>query len=171
LIAIPALRSAPCGLLAEVRALRTRIRKLGQIELWEISIVTFLLLSGARVRAVKDARGAASPESDGLFLRYPRFSFARKQAERDWQAVAPAAAAAPGTTSPAANGKRLETVQANRQTAPRRRRAQAGARASRGVRRTVSGRNGIHCQSDATTVRRLSRHVPRLGPVQAPGSC
>jgi hypothetical protein len=58
--------------------------------------------------------------SDRLFMRYPRFSFARKQAERDWQTVAPAAAAAPGTTSPAANGKRPETVRAKRGAPPRR---------------------------------------------------
>ena len=35
---------------------KTRIRRLMQIELWEISIVTFPLLPGARVRAVKQAR-------------------------------------------------------------------------------------------------------------------
>jgi len=35
---------------------KTRIRKLVEIELWEISIVTFPLLPGARVRAVKQAR-------------------------------------------------------------------------------------------------------------------
>jgi len=35
---------------------KTRIRKLHQIDLWEISIVTFPLLPGARVRAVKQAR-------------------------------------------------------------------------------------------------------------------
>jgi HK97 family phage prohead protease len=34
---------------------KTRIRKLDQIDLWEISIVTFPLLPGARVRAVKEA--------------------------------------------------------------------------------------------------------------------
>jgi HK97 family phage prohead protease len=34
---------------------KTRIRKLDQIDLWEISIVTFPLLPGARVRAVKAA--------------------------------------------------------------------------------------------------------------------
>ncbi|MDC7787581.1 HK97 family phage prohead protease [Rhodoplanes sp. TEM] len=40
----------------------TRIRKLEAIDLWEISIVTFPLLAGARVRAVKSAaprRGGA----------------------------------------------------------------------------------------------------------------
>jgi HK97 family phage prohead protease len=35
---------------------KTRVRKLHQIDLWEISIVTFPLLPGARVRAVKQAR-------------------------------------------------------------------------------------------------------------------
>jgi HK97 family phage prohead protease len=35
---------------------KTRIRKLTEIELWEISIVTFPLLPGARVRAVKEAK-------------------------------------------------------------------------------------------------------------------
>jgi len=34
----------------------TRIRKLYQVDLWEISIVTFPLLAGARVRAVKSVR-------------------------------------------------------------------------------------------------------------------
>jgi HK97 family phage prohead protease len=33
---------------------RTRVRKLYQVDLWEISIVTFPLLAGARVRAVKE---------------------------------------------------------------------------------------------------------------------
>jgi len=35
---------------------KTRIRRLDQIDLWEISIVTFPLLPGARVRAVKQAK-------------------------------------------------------------------------------------------------------------------
>lgn len=34
---------------------RTRIRRLYQVDLWEVSIVTFPLLTGARVRAVKGA--------------------------------------------------------------------------------------------------------------------
>lgn len=37
---------------------RTRVRKLYQVDLWEISIVTFPLLHGARVRAVKRAAPA-----------------------------------------------------------------------------------------------------------------
>ena len=40
---------------------RTRIRKLEAIDLWEISIVTFPLLPGARVRAVKEARQPSRP--------------------------------------------------------------------------------------------------------------
>jgi HK97 family phage prohead protease len=52
---------------------RTRVRSLLAVDLWEISIVTFPLLAGARVRAVKHAP--------------PRASFARARAERDWRAV------------------------------------------------------------------------------------
>ncbi|MEH2483870.1 HK97 family phage prohead protease [Nitrobacteraceae bacterium AZCC 2146] len=50
---------------------RTRVRKLYQVDLWEISIVTFPLLNGARVNAVKEA-----PPSR-----------LRAQAEREWQAM------------------------------------------------------------------------------------
>ncbi|MDB5654298.1 MAG: prohead peptidase [Tardiphaga sp.] len=50
---------------------RTRVRKLYQVDLWEISIVTFPLLDGARVAAVKQAP----------------VSRLRAQAERDWQAM------------------------------------------------------------------------------------
>jgi uncharacterized protein len=53
---------------------RTRIRKLEAIDLWEISIVTFPLLAGARVRALKEAR-----------LPPPKLSFARARAEREWR--------------------------------------------------------------------------------------
>ena len=34
---------------------KTRIRRLYQVDLWEISIVTFPLLAGARIEAVKAA--------------------------------------------------------------------------------------------------------------------
>lgn len=54
---------------------RTRVRSLLAVDLWEISIVTFPLLAGARVRAVKQA---SSP---------PRASFARARAEADWRAL------------------------------------------------------------------------------------
>ena len=61
---------------------RTRVRSLLAVDLWEISIVTFPLLAGARVRAVKQA---FSP---------PALSHARTRAEREWGRVAGAAAAA-----------------------------------------------------------------------------
>ncbi len=51
------------------------MRKLDQVDLWEISIVTFPLLAGARVRAVKEA--AVPPPA--------RLSFARARAEREWR--------------------------------------------------------------------------------------
>jgi HK97 family phage prohead protease len=53
---------------------KTRVRRLEAVELWEISIVTFPLLSGARVHAVKEAH--ARPQSR-----------ARMRAERDWRAA------------------------------------------------------------------------------------
>jgi len=51
---------------------RTRIRRLVAVDLWEISIVTFPLLAGARVRAVKQAPSQ------------PKASHARTRAEREW---------------------------------------------------------------------------------------
>lgn len=54
---------------------RTRVRALHQVDLWEISIVTFPLLDGARVSAVKQAPVSRS----------------RSQAERDWAMLAGAA--------------------------------------------------------------------------------
>lgn len=54
---------------------KTRVLSLLAVDLWEISIVTFPLLAGARVRAVKAAN---SP---------PRPSFARMRAEQDWRAA------------------------------------------------------------------------------------
>ncbi len=50
---------------------RSRVRKLYQVDLWEISVVTFPLLNGARVNAVKQA-----PPSR-----------LRAQAERQWRAM------------------------------------------------------------------------------------
>jgi HK97 family phage prohead protease len=44
---------------------KTRIRKLEAIDLWEISIVTFPLLPGARVRAVKEASPAMASAASG----------------------------------------------------------------------------------------------------------
>ena len=49
---------------------RSRVRQLYQVDLWEISIVTFPLLQGARVSAVKTM---------------PDVSMRRAQAERAWQ--------------------------------------------------------------------------------------
>jgi len=60
---------------------RTRIRSLLAVDLWEISIVTFPLLAGARVAAVKEV--ASRPLSQ-----------ARTRAEREWMRVAGAAGAA-----------------------------------------------------------------------------
>jgi HK97 family phage prohead protease len=54
---------------------KTRVRALHAVDLWEISIVTFPLLAGARVHAVKQA---SSP---------PRTSIARRRAETDWAKV------------------------------------------------------------------------------------
>ena len=54
----------------------SRVRKIIDLDLWEISIVTFPLLAGARVRAVKGS--VSSP---------PQPSFARARAEREWERV------------------------------------------------------------------------------------
>ncbi len=52
---------------------KSRVRKLDQVDLWEISIVTFPLLNGARVDTVKQATMA------------PKASHARARAERAWR--------------------------------------------------------------------------------------
>ena len=57
----------------------SRVRKLIDVDLWEISIVTFPLLNGARVTAVKDL---AAGRDERLFRRRPRLSFARTPAPR-----------------------------------------------------------------------------------------
>jgi HK97 family phage prohead protease len=54
---------------------KTRVRKLSIVDLWEISVVTFPLLAGARVHAVKGS-AASSPS---------RLSPARARAETAWQ--------------------------------------------------------------------------------------
>jgi uncharacterized protein len=46
---------------------KSRIRKLDAIDLWEISLVTFPLLAGARVRAVKESRLPSQPLSPRPF--------------------------------------------------------------------------------------------------------
>jgi HK97 family phage prohead protease len=60
---------------------KTRVRALHAVDLWEISIVTFPLLAGARVQAVKQA-GSRSP------------SRARTRAEHEWTQMAGAACTA-----------------------------------------------------------------------------
>lgn len=52
---------------------RSRVRRLYQVDLWEISIVTFPLLNGARVSAVKQAP--------------PKLSRLREAAEAEWRAM------------------------------------------------------------------------------------
>ena len=51
---------------------KTRVRALHAVDLWEISIVTFPLLAGARVRSVKQAHSPL------------KASYARTRAEKDW---------------------------------------------------------------------------------------
>ena len=70
---------------------RTRIRRIEQLDLWEISIVTFPLLTG-RARACRQGRAAAAAQRRGdrherLFRRYPRFSFSRSRAEAEWKSI------------------------------------------------------------------------------------
>ena len=54
----------------------SRVRRIIDLDLWEISIVTFPLLAGARVRAAKGS--VSSPLKP---------SYARARAEREWSAV------------------------------------------------------------------------------------
>jgi phage head maturation protease len=54
----------------------SRVRKIHELELWEISIVTFPLLAGARVRAVKGSGLPSRPLSP-----------ARARAEAAWDGV------------------------------------------------------------------------------------
>jgi hypothetical protein len=76
---------------------RSRIRRLAAVDLWEISIVTFPLLAGARVHAVKQA---TSP---------PQLSHARTRAERAWGKLAGAAdVPAPASSAPRGRAPRDE---------------------------------------------------------------
>jgi HK97 family phage prohead protease len=54
---------------------KTRVRRLYAVDLWEISIVTFPLLAGARVHAVKQAPSR------------PSLSRARTRAEGEWRGI------------------------------------------------------------------------------------
>jgi HK97 family phage prohead protease len=86
---------------------KTKIRRLDAIDLWEISIVTFPLLPGARVRAVKEmrlhsraplpavrTRNAAPVDlsvrrfhPERLFRRQPRFRFGGGEPALNWRDV------------------------------------------------------------------------------------
>jgi uncharacterized protein len=87
---------------------KTRVRKLHHVELWEISIVTFPLLAGARVSSIKQRRALEVPRvkdrDERLMRRHPVVSFARARAETQWRAatvgtVLGAARRAPSTAS------------------------------------------------------------------------
>jgi uncharacterized protein len=65
---------------------KTRIRRLHQVDLWEISLVTFPLLDGARVEAVKQTR-------------------LRTAAEHEWQQVLGSGAGAGAPPTPARRGR------------------------------------------------------------------
>jgi|GEM_PF-251382 len=58
----------------------TRVRRLYAVDLWEISIVTFPLLSGARVRRIK---GESAAEVANVPGRLPRRSLVRARSERE----------------------------------------------------------------------------------------
>ena len=80
---------------------KTRVRKLYAIDLWEISIVTFPLLPGARVHAVKEAPSrplharTRNPEvvdvstqrlePERFFRRKPRYRFGKGQDRLSWR--------------------------------------------------------------------------------------
>ena len=71
---------------------KTRVRKLYQVDLWEISIVTFPLLAGARVRNVKQCavRKSGSRFCDKTAHQSetapkPVLSRLRTRAEREWR--------------------------------------------------------------------------------------
>lgn len=65
---------------------RSRIRRLHQVDLWEISLVTFPLLDGARVDAVKQSR-------------------LRTAAEREWQQLISSGSGADAPPPPARRGR------------------------------------------------------------------
>ena len=72
---------------------KTRVRRLHHVDLWEISIVSFPLLNGARVEAVKQI--GPPMQDERLLRRFPRLSFARKRAEHEWNGVPGRAEAQP----------------------------------------------------------------------------
>src|SRR5579884_2314202 len=74
---------------------KTRVRSLLAVDLWEISIVTFPLLDGARVQTVKQA---SSP---------PRLSHARTRAEAEWKKLAVASEAKQSLHAPRTSSVRM----------------------------------------------------------------
>ena len=80
---------------------RTRVRALLAVDLWEISIVTFPLLAGARVHAVKDAASR-------------RPSFARTRAEAEWCGVVGGEGASPLASSRPLAPLRVERLRRRR---------------------------------------------------------
>jgi len=75
---------------------KTRVRRLYQVDLWEISIVTFPLLNGARVSTVKQT---------------PRQSLQRRAAEAAWRGVQNAASeSASAADAPALPARRGRTA-------------------------------------------------------------
>jgi HK97 family phage prohead protease len=85
---------------------RTRVRSLVAVDLWEISIVTFPLLSGARVHAVKVAPSR------------PQLSHARTRAEKEWGRVAaPRPVVAPAGSQFSPRVPRLARLHARRTAA------------------------------------------------------
>ncbi|MGP9811878.1 HK97 family phage prohead protease [Rhodopseudomonas sp. NSM] len=78
---------------------KTRVRRLYQVDLWEISIVTFPLLNGARVGTVKQT---------------PRLSLQRRVAEAAWRSMQSApsqsASAADAPALPARRGRTALTL-------------------------------------------------------------
>ena len=70
------------------------MRKVYAVDLWEVSIVTFPLLNGARVSSTRGASlglrtsTPLRPEhEERLKRRHPLVSFARAKAEREWGKV------------------------------------------------------------------------------------
>lgn len=69
---------------------RTRIRRLHQVDLWEVSIVTFPLLNGARINTVKHT---------------PQLSMRRAAAEAAWRQLSGPGGAADAPAPPARRGR------------------------------------------------------------------
>lgn len=73
---------------------KTRVRRLHEIDLWEISLVTFPLLAGARVQSVSVSAVKQN------WLRSRPVSFARTRAETEWRRVCGLGGAGVVTTRP-----------------------------------------------------------------------